>query len=200
MQVGRRTAPAGVDQRRPGPPRADRHAAARSTATSRCGRAGSATWCSGRPTPRPRAGSSRRARLQGERRDRQGWPRSCAAPPTTTTSWCRRARCRSCTTPRGWSTTPTRSAGAATPWWPPTRAAPVGTRPPLHRVELVLVPPRPGRELRRVLRRPRRDHRRRAWQPPGSRRHAGPYAWAPPVPPTFLAPDDLGSLMASGSS
>ena len=37
----------------------------------------------------------------------------------------------------------------------------LGPRPPRHRLELLLVPARPGGQLRRVLERPRRDRRRR---------------------------------------
>ena len=73
-----------------------------------------------------------------------------------------RARSRSCTTPRGRWTTSTRSAARAAAMVGGRPGAPrLGPRPPRHRLELLLVPARPGRQLRRVLERPRRDRRRR---------------------------------------
>ena len=76
-------------------------------------------------------------------------------------------------------------------------AARLGIRAPPRRLQLLLVLPRPGRQLRRVLLATWTASRTARC---GSRRSgkgmSSLYAWGPPPPPSFLRPDDLAELMA----
>ena len=63
------------------------------------------------------------------------------------------------------------------------RVAPrLGPRPARDRIELLLVPARPGGQLRRVLERSRRDRRRRSLEGGRVEPAHGLAAWSPPVP------------------
>ena len=79
------------------------------------------------------------------------WPHSCGARPTTTTSWFSRLRCRSCTTPRGRSTTSTMWDAGRPRCSSRPGSAHLGPRAPLHWIELLLVPEGSRRQFQRVL-------------------------------------------------
>jgi len=62
----------------------------------------------------------------------------------------------------------------------------------------LLVPARPGGQLRRIRQRPRRHHRRPSLEARRRRRPAG-HRLLRPVPHSFITPHDPGALMALGS-
>ena len=185
---GRAGADAGARLQRPGRrPSGPTRARPASCASSPCGPASSAMSCSAPPTRRPRSGSSPRASGSRSATRCRTSPRSCAAPPTITTSWSSRRRSRSCTTPPGRSTTSTRSAAAP--------SAMLAGDPDRHIWGLgrhyigsnfFWYLQGPGRQLLRVLLRPGLHRRRRAVDAGGVGGRAGAVglgaAAAPVVP------------------
>jgi len=124
--------------------------------TASCARRGSdpansGTLCSAPPTRTLRRDSSSTGWASKSVTPFPVWPHSCGARPTTTTSWFSRLRCRSCTTPRGRSTTSTMWDAGRPRCSSRPGSAHLGPRAPLHWIELLLVPEGSRRQFQRVL-------------------------------------------------